>query len=175
MKLFRSIFLIVILGVLLSSSCFSFPEFFEEEMFLFEMIQVDKTPIVKKQVITTAYFSTPYENIVEKVIAANYDKDNYVKVKPVFRENKNNEKVKIIVGEGVLLFDTVKVKVNQPVVWQNEQEKLKVLIYGVREISDMKSGYLNPGESFSWTFTEPGEYQYVDSVVIGRMGKIIVY
>ena len=81
---------------------------------------------------------------------------------------------KIIITENIIRFEPVTININQEIIWKNEQEKLQALVYGVREISGMKSGFIQPGESFTWQFSEPGEYTYVDSVVIGRMGKIIV-
>jgi plastocyanin len=38
----------------------------------------------------------------------------------------------------------------------------------------MKSPMIHPGENFTWTFSRPGVYTYVDAVVLGTVGKIIV-
>jgi len=68
----------------------------------------------------------------------------------------------------------IEVQVGQEVVWMNERDNLKAMVVGMREISSMRSKFLQPGDKFSWTFIEPGNYQYVDAVVIGSLGKIIV-
>ena len=66
------------------------------------------------------------------------------------------------------------IKAGQTVIWKNKQKNLQALVYGVREISHLKSQIMKRGQTFSWTFTEEGEYTYVDGVVIGRAGRIIV-
>ena len=68
----------------------------------------------------------------------------------------------------------IKVKVGQPVTWNNDRSNLQALLFGMREIHEMKSGFLYPGESFTWTFDKPGKYQYVDAIIIGISGKIVV-
>ena len=45
---------------------------------------------------------------------------------------------------------------------------------GVREISALNSGNLMPKETFSWKFDASGRYTYVDGIVIGYSGEIIV-
>jgi len=68
----------------------------------------------------------------------------------------------------------IEVKVNQLVSWRNARERTKSLVYGLREISSMRSPMLNPGGSFTYSFSRPGRYTYVDSVVIGKVGEVIV-
>lgn len=68
----------------------------------------------------------------------------------------------------------VEIKVGQEVIWVNKRDIVKASIFGVREMSAMKSGFLQPGETFTWTFNEPGKFTYVDAVVIGYSGLIIV-
>ena len=64
--------------------------------------------------------------------------------------------------------------VNQPLIWDNQRYISKALVLGMREISEMKTNVLKPGESFIWEFSQPGEYTYVDGIVIGTVGKIVV-
>jgi plastocyanin len=58
--------------------------------------------------------------------------------------------------------------------WRNERKKLPFLLLGVREIVSMKSSVVNPKESFIWTFENNGTFTYVDGVILGQSGKVIV-
>ncbi len=71
-------------------------------------------------------------------------------------------------------LDEVKVKVNQPIIWKNDQKNTKSQIYGVREAIDIRSPLLNSGDSFKWVFNKSGRYSYVDVIVLGRSGVVIV-
>ena len=73
-----------------------------------------------------------------------------------------------------LVPEIVRVRVGQEIIWKNERESLGALIFGVREISSMRSKFLKPGDEFSTSFSELGEKVYVEGVVIGLAGKIIV-
>jgi len=68
----------------------------------------------------------------------------------------------------------ITIKVNQKLVWKNEQDKLPALVLGVREIYELRSGLLEPGQEFIQVFSQPGEYTYVDGIVLGRVGKVVV-
>ena len=58
--------------------------------------------------------------------------------------------------------------------WRNERKKLSLLLLGVREIIDMKSPFVKSKSSFTYTFDNTGKFTYVDGVMIGQSGKIIV-
>ncbi|PIN76821.1 hypothetical protein COV17_00905 [Candidatus Woesearchaeota archaeon CG10_big_fil_rev_8_21_14_0_10_36_11] len=62
----------------------------------------------------------------------------------------------------------------QTVIWINDRASLEALVIGVREISEMRSSFLEHSNTFTWTFAEPGEYTYVDAVMIGTVGMIVV-
>ena len=66
------------------------------------------------------------------------------------------------------------VHLGEKVQWINERLHTGSLVYGVRELTGMRSPMLEMGEIFIWTFEREGTFVYVDSVVIGRMGKVIV-
>jgi plastocyanin len=68
----------------------------------------------------------------------------------------------------------IKIQKGQTVVWKNERKKVSSLVYGLREIVEMKSDFIQPGDEFNWAFNQKGEFTYVDAVMIGRVGKIIV-
>ncbi|MBT4539835.1 hypothetical protein HOI26_05390 [Candidatus Woesearchaeota archaeon] len=60
------------------------------------------------------------------------------------------------------------------VVWRNDRRYWESSVIGVRDLHMMQSEILSPGETFLWTFNEPGEYTYVDVIVLGYTGRIIV-
>lgn len=109
--------------------------------------------------------------------------DKLVMPKPDFEKPKTFflvEQEEVIVPKKILITEKgfepkeIKVKANYPVVWKNERKQTGSLVYGVREISGMKSGMISFGENFTWRFSEPGVYTYVDAVVLGRVGRIVV-
>jgi plastocyanin len=68
----------------------------------------------------------------------------------------------------------VEVSVGDTIVWINKRKKLNSFIIGMRELSGMKSKFLFPNDKFEWTFNKPGKYVYVDGIIIGLEGKIVV-
>jgi plastocyanin len=85
------------------------------------------------------------------------------------------EKVIVEVGAHGFSPEEVEVSLNQEITWINGREKIPYLLLGLREISSMKSQITGPGDSFTYSFSLPGEYTYVDAIVIGWVGKIIVH
>ena len=123
------------------------------------------------------FFSSPFEKLMvafEEEPQPVEDKALIPKTITIKLAELEIEAVEILITEDKLVIGDVVVKVNQPVVWKNKQQRVPALIYGVRETSEMRSGLIKPGESFTWKFSSPGEYTYVDGVVIGRVGKVIV-
>lgn len=124
----------------------------------------------------------------EKSPLLNSPFSNLILPKIPFPENKEGSRIivfqvlpeKIIPPKKVLITEngfepkTVWAKANQTIVWKNGRKQTPALVYGVREISGMKSGYIFPAGNFSWSFLEPGVYTYVDAVVLGKVGKIVV-
>lgn len=131
---------------------------------------VDFYDFQEKEIIS--FFSSPYDNWrLEKAFSDQDDDEiRYFMVDPE----------EIIVPKKILITEKgfepieIKVKTNYPVIWKNQRLATKSLVYGVREIFGMKSGMINPGENFTWQFSEPGIYTYVDAVVLGRVGRIVV-
>jgi plastocyanin len=82
--------------------------------------------------------------------------------------------IKINITETGFIPSSVLVDKGQKVIWQNQRSKLPALIMGVREISGVRSGFIQPGETFVWEPSQQGKFTYVDGVVIGLEGKIVV-
>ncbi len=147
-----------------------------------EMVYQDKFNLQQLS-LPGVFFSSPFLElkqplvVKESVLAKEQLKkvnDNLVKLDFIRLDLIEPGAKEIIISEDIFRFETVTINVGQEIVWKNGQERLPALINGVREISAMKSGHLQFGESFSWKFNKVGEYTYVDSVVIGRIGKIVV-
>lgn len=127
--------------------------------------------------INNDYLTSSNQKLVEGEVAAEQFANKIVTDEVNFNgavnERKDNLTI-IFITENGFEPKEVEVKINQRVIWKNKRERLPALILGVREISEMKSVFFQPEEYFYWSFSEPGEYTYVDGVVIGRVGKIIV-
>ena len=87
---------------------------------------------------------------------------------------KKLEPVIIEITEKGFVPSSVEVEVGQPIVWKNKHAFFKSMIAGVREAEELRSKLLEPKDYFTWNFSKAGEYDYVDAVIIGRTGKIIV-
>ena len=89
-------------------------------------------------------------------------------------EKKLAEVAEVLITQTGFEPKEITIKVNQKLVWKNEQDKLPALVLGVREIYELRSGLLEPGQEFIQVFSQPGEYTYVDGIVLGRVGKVVV-
>lgn len=88
-------------------------------------------------------------------------------------DNSESGQIEIIITKEGFVPEKIEIKRNQTIVWKNGRETLPALIMGMREISMVKRS-LQPGESFSRVFSDPGKYFYVDGIIIGYSGEIVV-
>jgi plastocyanin len=112
-------------------------------------------------------FSTFYKDVM-------LQKNTAVEIVPKVTQKSKGKVFDISITKNGFYPSELKINVNQQVIWKNNNKFIKTKVIGVREVYPMKSDFLNPGDEFSWTFSSPGEFTYVDGVVIGRVGKIIV-
>lgn len=72
--------------------------------------------------------------------------------------------------------DKLYIKVGDTVLWKNTRFGTinKAMIIGVRECSKVRSGFLKPGESFSWTFDTPMACTLADGIMTTKESKIFV-
>mgnify|MGYP006865137768 CR=1 FL=1 len=124
-------------------------------------------------------FYSPYENFVslvkEVVVKLNPESAINIEAEIIKPLDKSGlEPVEVVITQNGFEPQEVFVGVNQVLVWKNERPKLTALVLGVREISMVNSGVLESGMEFTQKFSEPGEYTYVDGIMIGRFGKVIV-
>ncbi|NQV91365.1 hypothetical protein HQ489_02730 [Candidatus Woesearchaeota archaeon] len=88
-------------------------------------------------------------------------------------EKPQTTKTILITHEG-FKPQTLNIHQGETVQWINKRPQTKSLVYGVRSLSNMRSPMLEQDQTFTWDFNSKGTFVYVDSVVIGRIGKIIV-
>src|SRR3989344_1220641 len=69
--------------------------------------------------------------------------------------------------------DKLYIKVGDTVVWENMRSGTinKAMIIGVRECREVRSGFLKPGETFSWTFDQPITCTIADGIMTTKEGK----
>ena len=72
--------------------------------------------------------------------------------------------------------DKLYIKAGDTVVWENTRSGTinKAMIIGVRECSKVRSGFLKPGESFSWTFDKPMTCTIADGIMTTKESKVYV-
>jgi|SRR3989344_205886 len=72
--------------------------------------------------------------------------------------------------------DTLSIKAGDTVIWKNTRSGNinQAMIIGVRECHQVRSRFLNPGQSYSWTFDKPMTCTIADGVMTTKESKIIV-
>jgi len=150
-----------------------------------EFYSFDKNVLMEETVIDlgkvhlelarTPFFYSFYSSFeaVEMEIRTKMVEDSELETNDI-KEPNIEETLIIKIIEGKFVPNEMVVERGQEVTWVNERKRNKALVRGLREINDLDSGFLNPGDSFKQTFSEVGEYTYVDGVIIGVVGKIIV-
>ncbi len=73
--------------------------------------------------------------------------------------------------------ETLTLNVGDTITWVNEREDPplhQAMVVGLRLHNDILSPVLLPGETYTWTFTETGEYDIVDGILSSASMEIIV-
>lgn len=72
--------------------------------------------------------------------------------------------------------DRLYIKAGDTVVWKNTRHGTinKAMIIGVRECREVRSGFLKPGESFSWTFDKVMTCTIADGIMTTKESKVFV-
>ncbi len=72
--------------------------------------------------------------------------------------------------------DELRIETGTRVLWVNYDVEPHDVVSGLPGVRDQRylSSLLGPGASFSFTFTEPGEYEYYCSIHPYMTGKIVV-
>tara|TARA_Y100000310_G_C20313201_1_gene637209 strand:- start:137 stop:610 length:474 start_codon:yes stop_codon:yes gene_type:complete len=94
--------------------------------------------------------------------------------KEVIKPKKEKEPAVVLITEKGFQPQIVNVTVGQRIVWKNKQKTFNSMVAGVREADQMRSKTLGPNDHFIWNFSKPGTYDYVDVVIKGKTGKVIV-
>ncbi len=140
-------------------------------------------------ILGLVYTSTIKEEVIEEE-PAEYIPQDYTVTED--SNNKVSEEVEIVTGkEDVVISDvpptiktisivknaftpkTVNVRSGTIITWVNEDENVHQ-IKAITPANEFRSLRLNPGESYSITLDEEGEYKYIDTIHTFMQGKIIV-
>ena len=92
-------------------------------------------------------------------------------------QNKLTALLKIVkLVNGGFNTAAITINVNDTVVWQNDRtgSYKMALILGNRECRDVKSGIYYSGESYNFTFTEPGTCWISDGIYTTQAMRVIV-
>tara|TARA_Y100000310_G_scaffold324914_1_gene387514 strand:- start:24467 stop:24916 length:450 start_codon:yes stop_codon:yes gene_type:complete len=93
---------------------------------------------------------------------------------PILLETSIEPRNEIIIEDLTFSPKVITIASGDEITWINQRQGLKALVMGLREISQMRSPFMEPNDEFSFTFNVPGTYTYSDGVIIGVIGKIIV-
>ena len=147
-------------------------DIYNEKVISFNAITQNKLKMAQR---TWFVALTPsFKQFADPMVKSNINKDDeIVNSINIYREPK--EDIIIQITEEGFYPSKLEVKVNQTVTWHNRRDKLPTLLFGMREITNLRSGQFKPGQSFSWIFSKKGEFVYVDAIIIGFSGKISVH
>lgn len=72
--------------------------------------------------------------------------------------------------------DKLIIAAGDKVVWQNVRtgQINRAMVIGLRECSKIRSKFMSPGDSFTWTFAEPAKCTIVDGVMTTVESRIVV-
>ena len=98
---------------------------------------------------------------------------------PIIIEEKETDEqlsefVEVSITDKGLEPKIIEIEIGETVLWKNERVRTKAFLVGLRELNAMNSGFLEAGEVFSHKFEKRGKFTYVDNVIIGFTGRVIV-
>ncbi len=82
--------------------------------------------------------------------------------------------------EGGFSVPQIEINVGDSVKWENERQNAQIkgfrrgMIIGVQRCSKVKSGFFQPGESFTWTFDKAETCTFVDGLYTTQTMKVVV-
>lgn len=117
---------------------------------------------------------TPFEAFDIQVTNDNTIPEDKLVITEVIKPEVKLEPAVILITEKGFEPQVLNITLGQIVVWKNKQKTFNSIVAGVREADQLRSKTLEPNDYFTWNFSKEGEYDYVDVVLIGRTGKVIV-
>jgi plastocyanin len=186
-----SIFIICILFILLSTSVSaSFPyHVFNDKVFnLFEMPTFSLTNPFEK--ISSNYFILNQQTIVEnnptpsliipepkkqdsiEIITETKDTSHVLKDE-IIKQNTPNQHQVLFTMKG---FEpsTLTISPGDEVIWTNSRSRTKAMLQGSRKYTGIKSKMLEPNETYSYTFTTPDNYVFIDAIMFSYVFRLTV-
>ena len=127
-----------------------------------------------QEIIQKDDFQNSGKNLDDLLEVELLDVDNGDVVTSFSLKTKKEPRVIIRLTDKGFFPEEIEVKRNQVVVWRNERSHFEGNIMGLREVRDLQSGFFSPQESFSYAFTQTGEFTFVDAVFVGKVGRVKV-
>lgn len=141
----------------------------------------DKTEEVEKQeeVIEENPIKEEEEILEEEEIVEVVEEKPIVEeivVEKAVEEPKTKTHIVEMINDGFSVNGTLSVKVGDTVTWNNVRDGTfkKAMILGTQKCSQIKSGFFENGESFSWTFDTVETCNFVDGVLTTQSMKVEV-
>ena len=125
-------------------------------------------PLLSK--ISSWFTSDKTEKVEEKPI------EKEIVVEKVVEEPKTKTHIVEMINDGFSVNGTLSVEIGDTVTWNNVRSGTfkKAMVLGAQKCSQIKSGFLEPGESFSWTFDTVETCTFVDGVLTTQSMKVEV-
>jgi plastocyanin len=89
-------------------------------------------------------------------------------------KGKVGKEVEVFITKEGFSPEKIEVNFGDEIIWKN-QRNLQALVLGTRAISFVVSGVISPGKEFVWKANKTGKHVYVDGIIIGQVGEIIVH
>jgi len=129
-------------------------------------------PLMKPKIFTENKFIQVGKN---KLNNLNFD-ETYIQENSVQKNIASvvRKVTEVLITDDGFIPKEVVINVGEEVLWRNKRTYTKTMITGMRELINMHSTILGPDEVFRWKFEQSGEFVYIDAVMIGRTGKVVV-
>lgn len=135
-------------------------------LYYYSLIAEKEEPVTKEEPKEEEFVIKETTEVIEEV-------EQEGKKEQVVISDEIPETKEIYILRTIFSPKTLKIKKGTKVSWINKDDN----VHQIKEISIkhvFRSDRLNPGGQYSFTFTEAGEYMYIDTVYTYMSGKIIV-
>lgn len=125
-------------------------------------IEAETTPTTEREEPTKFIIKESNQDVIEEV----------EKEEVMISDEIPKEEV-IYIGFNIFSPKTIEIEKGTKILWINKD----IHVHQIKEVSPdnlFRSERLEPGDSYTYTFTQAGEYNYIDSINTYMTGKIIV-
>ena len=129
-------------------------------------------PIIEVEEVVEEVIEEVEEQTLTEMVEAVEEEEPVEEVVEIVEEN-----VQVTIEEVSFEPNKLTLSVGETVEFTNNREAgrwEKAHLLGVRELRDVESGDFYPGESWNYTFTEPGRFQIVDMYITTMVMTVVV-